>query len=379
MTGTIALVALTVLFLAYANGANDIFKGVATLFGSGTATYRKALLWATVTTLAGSLLALYLADGLVESFKGKGLVHETIAKQAAFLTAVGIGGALTVLLATLVGLPVSTTHALTGGLVGAGLVATEGEVAFGALGKAFVLPLLFSPIVALLLTVMLYPIFGWFRRRSGITSQSCVCIGSTYQAVAPGADGALMLVRTGVAVEVGDAATCRQRYEGRVLGLEAGPLLDGLHYLSGGAVGFARGLNDTPKIVALLLGADVAYRIDPIIGLALVAVVMAVGGVLNARKVAETMSKEITSINPGQGLTGNLVTALLVASASMLGLPVSTTHVSVGALFGIGIVNRDARVRTILGILVAWVTTLPLGALLGAATYWLLTRMNFAV
>src|SRR5205085_4348248 len=127
---TPAILLLAVLFLAYSNGANDNFKGVATLFGSGTCTYRRALAWATLTTLAGSLLALYLAGGLVESFKGKGLVPDAVTRQPAFLLAVSLGAALTVLLATRIGMPVSTTHALTGGLVGAGLLAAAGEVYF---------------------------------------------------------------------------------------------------------------------------------------------------------------------------------------------------------------------------------------------------------
>ena len=96
---------------------------------------------------------------------------------------------------------------------------------------------------------------------------------------------------------------------------------------------------------------------------------MALGGLLNARKVAETMSKKITGMNPGQGFTANLVTSLLVAAASIRSLPVSTTHVSVGALFGIGVVNRTAQMRTILSILLAWVSTLPIAAALAAATY----------
>jgi PiT family inorganic phosphate transporter len=359
-------IALAVLFLAYSNGANDNFKGVATLFGSRTATYRVALIWATLTTLAGSLLALWLAHGLVEAFKGKGLVPDDVTLQPAFRLAVGFGAAATVIIATWVGLPVSTTHALTGGLVGAGLLAAAAEVQFTALGKSFVLPLLFSPLVSLVLTVVLYPLFRWGRRSFGVTSQTCICVGTTYEEVLAQPDGALMLVRTGTIVEVGQASTCRERYQGRVMGLEAGRVLDGLHFLSGGAVGFARGLNDTPKIVALLL---VGEAFDPNLGLALVALVMAVGGVVNARKVAETMSKKITAMNPGQGFTANLVTALLVTAASRLGLPVSTTHVSCGSLFGIGVVNRTAQMRTILSILLAWVSTLPIAAALAAATY----------
>jgi PiT family inorganic phosphate transporter len=74
-------------------------------------------------------------------------------------------------------------------------------------------------------------------------------------------------------------------------------------------------------------------------------------------------------MNPGQGFTANLVTAVLVTTASRFGLPVSTTHVSAGSLFGIGIVNRTARLKMILAILLAWVTTLPLGALLAGSVY----------
>src|SRR5207249_2707542 len=155
---------------------------------------------------------------------------------------------------------------------------------------------------------------------------------------------------------VGHISECVERYQGRMLGMEAGPVLDALHYLSAGAVGFARGLNDTPKIVALLLAGE---AVQPSLGLGLVAIVMAVGGLTNARRVAETMSRKITRMNAGQGFTANLVTALLVAGASRLGLPVSTTHVAVGSLFGIGVINRTAQSKIIVTILLAWITTLP--------------------
>jgi PiT family inorganic phosphate transporter len=333
-----AVILSGVLLLAYSNGANDNFKGVATLFGSGTADYRRALIWATVTTLAGSLLALLLAHGLVQTFTGKGLVPDVVTTQPAFLTAVSLGAALTVLLATRFGLPVSTTHALTGALVGAGLLATRGHVTFSTLGSSFLLPLAFGPLVSIAITLVLYPLLKLARRGSSVTSRQ------------------------------DETAAGVERYQGRILATEAGPVIDALHYLSAGAVGFARGLNDTPKIVALLIAGQTAA---PIVGLALVAVVMAVGGLLNARRVAETMSRRITRMNPGQGFTANLVTALLVIAASRFGLPVSTTHVSVGSLFGIGLVNRTANPRTIVAILLAWVTTLPLAALAGAGVYWL--------
>ena len=342
MSFILLAIVCAVLFLAYSNGANDNFKGVATLFGSGTATYRTALGWATLTTLAGSLLALWLAGGLVRTFVGKGLVPDDVVEQHAFQLAVSLGAALTVMLATWTGMPVSTTHALTGGLLGAGLVAAGGDVHLMPLGKSLILPLLFSPVIAVLLTVVLYPLFSWGRRVCGVTRSTCICVGTVYEDVEAQSDGSLRLVRTKTTVAVAQPAACVERYQGRMLGVEAGPALDGLHLLSGGAVGFARGLNDTPKIVALLLAANALGANGSVLGCVLVAGAMAVGGMLNARQVAETMSRKITRMNPGQGFTANLVTSALVAGASRLGLPVSTTHVAVGSLFGIGLVNRTA-------------------------------------
>jgi PiT family inorganic phosphate transporter len=361
-----SVIILAVLFLAFTNGANDNFKGVATLFGSGTCRYRTALVWATVTTLAGSLLALYLAGGLLDTFKGKGLVPDPVTADRRFLAAVSLGAALTVLLATRLGLPVSTTHALTGGLVGAGLLAAAGDVRLAALAQPFVVPLLSAPVVSLALAVFVYPIVRLLRRALGVESRVHVTVGGVTEEAVLRPDGSLVLRRTETVVVLGPADEFRTRYVGRVAGVSAGPVLDAVHYLSAGAVGFARGLNDTPKMVAILLAGK---ALGPTEGLFGVALVMAAGGVLAAQRVAETMSRKITRLTPGQGLTANLVTAFMVTVASRLGLPVSTTHVSVGALFGIGLVNGSSRWRTVLTIVLAWVTTLPLGAAIAALAY----------
>lgn len=133
---------------------------------------------------------------------------------------------------------------------------------------------------------------------------------------------------------------CVNQYSGKVLGINAQSIMDKLHFFSAGAVCFARGLNDTPKIAALLLLAPwpgIQWVIFS------VAVIMALGGLLNARRVAETMSHKITEISHDQGLAANISTALLVIYASKLGMPVSTTHVSVGSLFGIGVANGHAH------------------------------------
>ncbi len=102
-----AFILLAVAALAYANGANDNFKGVATLFGSGTTKYRGAIAWATITTLLGSLAAVFFASELIKAFKGKGLVDAALVADPNYVAAVAIGAAITVLLATRIGMPVA--------------------------------------------------------------------------------------------------------------------------------------------------------------------------------------------------------------------------------------------------------------------------------
>ncbi len=84
------------------------------------------------------------------------------------------------------------------------------------------------------------------------------------------------------------------------------------------------------------------------------------------------MSYRITGMNDGQGFSANLVTGLLVIFASRLGMPVSTTHVSCGSLFGIASVNGQGRWDVIGQILLAWVTTLPMGAAIGFVVWHVL-------
>src|SRR5712692_10025675 len=119
------LLMMAVLLLAFANGANDNFKGVATLWGAGRTSYGAVLLWATLSTFAGSVLAFSFSEGLVKVFNGSRFLGGAISADPIFLTAVALGGAVTVLLATLLGAPISTTHALAGSLVGAGLLAAS--------------------------------------------------------------------------------------------------------------------------------------------------------------------------------------------------------------------------------------------------------------
>lgn len=311
------LLLLAVGFVAFTNGANANFKGVASLYGSGTTSLRTALYWGTLTTFAGSAAAFFVAEGLLKQFSGRGIVPEQLVQSPSFVTAVALGAALTSFFATRFGFPVSTTHALVGALLGAGLAGSNSGVEFIALGKNFIYPLFFSPIVAALLGASVYAILKVLQ-------------------LAP------------------DHRT---------------KALDFAHFLCTGAASFARGLNDTPKMVALLM---VVPSIDIRWGFVLVSIAIAVGAIIDAEGVAETLGKKITGMNASQGFAASLVTAGLVTTASFHSLPVSTTHVSVGSLLGIGATTGQAKWQKVGEILFVWVSTVPCGAILAALSYFLM-------
>ncbi|MDZ8222460.1 inorganic phosphate transporter [Nostoc sp. ChiVER01] len=310
---------IATLFLAYSNGANDNFKGVATLFGSRTCSYQTAILWATFTTFAGAVTATFVASTLIKNFSGKGLVPDAIANSPEFHLAVAIAAGLTVLIATFMGFPISTTHSLTGALVGAGLVAIGLKVNFAALGTSFILPLLLSPIIAIPLGAGIYSLYNY------------------------------IILEWQVSINQKIIDTC--------------------HFLSAGIVSFARGLNDTPKIFSLILVIEY-FSIQG--GMITIAIAMGLGGLINSQKVAVTMSEKITSLNHTQGLSANIVTGILVIAASQFGLPVSTTHVSVGSIFGVGLTSKKANLSVFYQILLSWILTLPTAAIISAITYRLL-------
>lgn len=347
-----SLLIVGALAVAFGNGANDNFKGFATVWGSATLSYRQALTLATIATVAGSLASLWLAQGLVHSFSGKGLVADQIVQLPAFMAGVAGGTALTVLLATRLGLPVSTTHALIGGLIGAGWSHSADSVHWMPLAQAFLMPLLVSPVLAASLS--------WVTARATKTTASatnCACVIPPQSSALAQDQGTLVVHTAMPTLVVASEATCADLNP--VVKLPVTVWGDRLHVLSAMSICFARGVNDTPKLVALLMAAHVMHVA---LSTTAIAGVMALGGLLFAREVARTMSERVAQIGHREGLIANVITACLVLFASKLGVPVSTTHVSVGAIAGVG-ASGDTLDRTALrNILLSWVATLPLAA-----------------
>jgi PiT family inorganic phosphate transporter len=337
------------LLLAFANGANDNFKGFGTVWGARTLSFRAALIWATVATAAGSAASVVLAQGLTRQFSGKGLVADTVVADPNFLAAVAAGAAITVLGATRLALPISTTHAVIGGLFGAGLAA--GTVNVGVLAALFVAPLLLSPLLSATLGFAAQAIAG-----PRLVQKDCLCL---VEGAATGR-GSLALSRAGAAsAVVAHHETC-ERIVHPHLRFSVGAILDRVHIASAASVCFARSVNDTPKLAALLIGAQALGGAGPA---ALTAIAMVGGGLLFSRRVAETMSLRLNRLDSSQGLLANLVTSALVLSASAFALPVSTTHVAVGAIAGAGAHAKTLDWSAVRHVLMSWVATLPVAAL----------------
>lgn len=362
---TVAILVLVVA-LAAANGSNDVPKGVATLAGAGVTRYRTAIAWGAVTTLAGSLVSLHFADRLAKLFS-KGIVTTT--PTPAFALAVLAGAAAWVAFATATKLPVSTTHAIVGSLVGAGVLLTAGSVNVEALLTRVVGPLLLSVVAAYLISMAL----NLQRQRI----PECVCV-SLENPVAPSVlnpQGAAMLVepvRLPIAkVKSGTMAECAVHdSSARRVRLN----VNGAHWVSSGATSFARGLNDTPKIVALGAFALVPAGMTTGQILLVVATAMVAGSIVGGMRIARRLGEGVVEMSHVEGFKANLTTALLVGFAANRGLPLSTTHVSTGAIAGAPGKNvARLHTRTLRDFLIAWTVT-PLTAGLVAASVFALLR-----
>ena len=374
----VSIVAFVLLLaLAFANGANDVSKAIATLVGSGVTGYRTAILWGAVWTVLGAVLSGVIATAMVKTFS-QGLLAPGVSASPNLVVAVLVGAMLWVLVASLTGLPVSTTHALTGAIVGAGLIAFGREgLLWEGIGKKIVLPLILSPLLALALSLVLHPLT---RRLAARWEGTCLCVMPTARALVmidgQGATRTLFQSTTlGRPVMAVPAQCDRAGLNGLTVGL------DSIHWCSSGLASLARGTNDAPKIAAmLLLGSaiaswpSVAAQSAAIIG---VAVAMGLGSYLGGLRVTKVLAEKVTQMNHSEGLSANLTTSSLVFVSALMGLPVSTTHVSSSAIIGIGLLKGVSAVRwtTVRDMVLAWVVTLPAAAFLSALAYVLLARI----
>lgn len=343
---------ILVLLLAWVNGANDAAKGVATLAGSGVSSARWAIVWATLCTVLGGLAAALWGGELISVFS-KGFLSAGFPLSLSFVGAVIVGALGWIAIATHFGMPVSTTHALLGGIVGAALTVSGPDgLHAAAVAHQALLPLLLSPLIALLLCWFFLFIAKSVEKKVPAWRPGC-CEQAQWQK---------------------DPFICATPSESTPSWQRRA--WTGLHWLSAGTTSFARGLNDVPKITAFLV---LVIALHPQIFwpanqagvvwlVVLVSFAMGIGGLLGGLRILKVLAHRVTPMNTLNGLTANLSTTLLVLAATPLGLPVSTTHVSTGALMGIRWADggKPSQRDALKSILIGWVITLPVAALIAA-------------
>jgi PiT family inorganic phosphate transporter len=334
--------------LAAANGSNDVCKGVATLAGAGVTRYRTAILWGAATTFAGCLFSLNFADKMTKLFS-KGIVAAR--PTPAFTVAVLLGAAAWVAFSTAFRLPVSTTHAIIGALIGAGLLVAPGAVNWHALPTRIVVPLLLSVVVAFAISAILNLI--------PTREPQCTCQPARVPVMAGGG---------GESTDSAAAVNPSCPVHGTAVG--AGQrTMTVAHWLSSGAASFARGLNDAPKLVAIGAFALIPAGMTATQVLLVVAVAMLLGSVFGLR-LAHRLGEGVVKMGHAEGFKANLTTAVLVGFGAGRGWPMSTTHVSTGAIAGTA--GKDIHrinQKTIRDFVIAWVVTPPFAAVVAALAY----------
>jgi len=365
-----------VALLAFANGSNDVSKGIATLVGSGVTDYRKAILWGTFWTVVGGLIGVAFSLAIVRTFTN-GILSSEVNYSVSLPLAIITGAIGWILLASRLGLPVSTTHSIAGAICGAALMSVGVQgIQWDSLIHKVVLPLLLSPLLALLLTFLIFPLI-----RVGLSGWKghCLCVLPAQRAQVVQQQGKALRVlpaEPGIMAFTGSVEQCEGQ---KALSLTVN--LDSFHWLTSGLVSLARGLNDAPKMVALLMtvgllnGTHSSHLLGQ--GFVAVAIGMGLGGWFAGRRVTKVLAERVTRMDHLQGFSANLTTAILVIMAAKFGLPVSTTHVSSCAIIGVGLRQGKEHINwSVVGEMVlAWMVTVPVSGLLAAGIYLLLITL----
>lgn len=384
--------ALCAALIAFMNGANDVSKGIATLVGSGVTNYRQAIVWGSLWTAIGGVVSLFAAKAMLTTF-GSGMLTAGTSPTFDAAVATLLGAMCWILVATWRGLPVSTTHAIVGALVGVAAAAYgPASIQWGALSSKIILPLFGSPFIALMLTAALVRIE---RAASGSpkAGAECLCVGVEECAVVPSSQVSSLASLTvsgfaPVTVSLGEAGFTPQYANGSRLVFTSGSAaechearptalrltLSQLHWLTSGLTSLARSMNDAPKMAALVLAASTLssdWKASETGVLLWISTFMVMGSLVAGLRVTVVLAEKVTRLEHREGFLANLVTSALVLTAAIGGLPLSTTHVSTGAIMGTAVDGRSHRLNrtTLRDMLLAWCVTAPVSAVLGVIVY----------
>jgi inorganic phosphate transporter, PiT family len=318
----IALVGIALAF-DFLNGLHDAANSIATIVSTRVLAPRYAVAWAAFFNfIAFAVFGLHVAATI-----GTGIVSpDTINDQVIFGAL--MGAIAWNIITWIAGIPSSSSHALVGGLVGAGMAHVGlHAVVWSGLGKT-VAAIFLSPMLGLVLALLLVLLVSW------------------------------IFVRTTPA-----------RVDG---------IFRKVQFISASAYSLGHGGNDAQKtmgIIAALLMAHGALKGPFHVPFWVVIScngAMALGTLFGGWRIVRTMGSRITRLTPMQGVCAETAGSITLFLATYLGIPVSTTHTITGAIVGVGAARRTSAVRWNVAqdIVVAWVVTMPAAGIIGAVAYW---------
>lgn len=305
----------------YINGFHDTANAIATVVSTRVLTPRAAILMSASLNFVGALYSTTVAKTIA-----KGIVSPAGATQTVILAAV-LGAIVWNLITWRFGIPSSSSHALIGGLIGAALAhAGPNVVLWDGIQEKVLLPLVGSPVLGFLIALTL-----------------------------------MLLIYAALA----------RANPGRV-----GGAFRRLQIVSSALMAFTHGQNDAQKsmgiiTLALVSGGVIAKPDIPLWVILACALAMALGTSAGGWRIIKTMGHKIIRLEPVSGFAAETTAAAIIFTATHFGMPVSTTHVISGSIFGVGASKRLSAVRwgVARSMVIAWVLTLPAAGLVAALAY----------
>jgi PiT family inorganic phosphate transporter len=321
-TVIILLIAVALLF-DFLNGLHDAANSIATIVSTRVLSPRYAVAWAAFFNFIA-----FLVFGLhVANTVGSGIVAPGIITDQVIFGAL-MGAIVWNIVTWLAGIPSSSSHALIGGLVGAG-VASGGwrAVQWGGLDKT-IAAIVVSPATGFVLALLLVLLVAWAFRR--------------------------------------------------VTPFKADKIFRHVQFFSASAYSLGHGGNDAQKTMGIIAALLFAHGLSggsfhvPLWVVLACQAAMALGTLLGGWRIVRTMGSRITHLTPVQGVCAETAGAITLFMATYMGIPVSTTHTITGAIIGVGAARRVSAVRWNVAqdIVVAWVLTMPAAALIAACAYF---------
>ena len=411
----LALACVFGLFMAWGIGANDVANAMGTSVGSRALTLKQAILIAAVFEFAGA----YLAGGEVTSTIRKGIIDPEVLTDSPELLVYGMLSALLaaatwLLIASIRGWPVSTTHSIVGAIVGFAAVGISVDaVEWGKVGK-IAASWVVSPLLAGSMSFALFisvkklifdhentferarkyvPIYMWmvgFMISMVTLVKGLKHIGIDFD-LGMGSKFANAMVVSAfvglVVAAIGAFLLRKVKTTGDINSADNIELVFGvLMIFTACGMAFAHGSNDVANAVGPVAAVVSTVQSGGLIGAKAVMPwwVLAIGGVgivvglaTYGWRVIQTIGKKITELTPSRGFAAELAAASTVVLASATGLPISTTHTLVGAVLGVGLARgvEALHLPTIAAIITSWVVTLPAGAGLAVIFFYILSAI----